>query len=175
MVVRIGMHVVVIVIPVAYRLMKCTDPDGQVIDPDPKQNQCIKYDDQIYYLQGAGVDNHCLNGNCYKVSKHTREVCMSNKPSEGKWYLRSSNTITPTPDLSNPNTLDPRHGECIRSRDHIYFQYSSTRYMVGGRNTGNFDVYIRWKTRAPWAFEIQSDYDIEGKTTTEPARPLTLS
>ena len=99
---------------------------------------------------------------------------MSNKPSEGKWYLRSSNTITPTPDLSNPNTLDPRHGECIRSRDHIYFQYSSTRYMVGGRNTGNWDVYIRWKTHA-WAFEIRSDYDIEGQTTTKPASPLDLT
>ena len=93
---------------------------------------------------------------------------MATTARESNFMVRSVKTPLRT-------TRDPRYGECVRSKDQVYFQATNLddRYLLGGWGTGDWDVRTRANGEAT-RFEIRSNIDVEGQTTTEPASPLTL-
>ena len=129
-----------------------------------KKNKCIKYGDTIY-LQGAGKDNAWLTGG---RGRGNVRVYMVDTAAEGQWQVRSA-------PIRNRSTRDPRHRQCVRSKDQIYFQAVNLddRYLSGGRNRGNWDVQTEPIAEAS-RFEIRSDTDVTGRLTTEAADPPTL-
>jgi hypothetical protein len=122
------------------------DENGQAIWEDPKRNECMRYGDLIY-LQGLGTDNHWLTG---RLGTNNQGVYMASTADESQWHLRSSA-------VRNRNDPDPRVGQCVRNKDQVYFQASALddRYLTGGRNKGNWDVYTLETNRAS-QFELQS-------------------
>ena len=130
-----------------------------------EEGKCIKYGD-IIYLQGAGQDNHWLTGG---RGRGNEGVYMADTAAEGFWIVRSAT-------IRNRSTLDPRHRQCIRTKDQVYFQASNLddRYLSGGRNKGNWDVYTKPIAEAS-RFELRSSVDTNGQTTSEAANPLSLS
>jgi len=157
--------------------------DGKTIDPktgklltkkDPKQDdECIRYGDTIY-LQGLHEDNKWLTGG---RGKGNNSVFMENlqqtSPSAGKWILRSAGT---KPKNKNRSDKDPRHGQCVRRKDHVNFQATNldNKYLTGARNNGNWDVYT-WDYTQASGFELRSSFQENGQTTSEAANPRTLS
>ena len=85
------------------------------------------------------------------------------------WILRSVA-------VTNLSTPDPRAGECVRSKDHVYFQASrgDNRYLSGGRDKGNWNVRTEPIPGAT-QFELRSGIDVHGRINTEPASPLDLT
>jgi len=143
------------------------DENGEVIF-EYKITGCIKYGDEIY-IQGASKDNHWLTGG--HGSKHKAGVYMKKTASSRyeKWIVRS------TP-ISDRFELDPRHRQCVRSMDRVYFQNRSIndRYLSAGRNKGAWNTYTVPIWEEPSQFEMRSDTDTIGRLTTKAADPPTL-
>jgi len=140
------------------------DENGEVAWDYDIINTCIKYDD-IIIIQGAGDKNLWLTGG---RNRGNYDVYMNGKWSSGRWKIRSA----PIKELLE---LDPRHGECVRGMDHVYFQvpHDINRYLSGGHYRGDWNIYTLPNTRAT-AFEMRSDIDVQGRLTTKAADPPTL-
>ena len=104
----------------------------------------MRYGDLIY-LQGLGTDNHWLTSYI-----EDNLVNMASSAQEGKWYLRSAA-------VRNRNDPDPLDKQCVRFKDQVFFQASNVddRYLTGGRNRGNWEVYTFESNQAS-QFELQS-------------------
>jgi hypothetical protein len=144
------------------------EQSGQVESRDNKWNECIKYGDTIF-MQGLGRDNDWLTGRRGKKKENVRMENINSKgiKSEHQWIVRS------TKGDGKRSYRDPRHGQCVRSKDHVMFQNKGGDYdfITGARDKGNYNVYTKNEASR---FEIRSSVQENGQTTNEPAQPRTL-
>jgi len=152
--------------------------DGKTIDPktgkllttkDPKQDdECIRYGDTIF-LQGLHLNNMWLTGGRNKGNKSVYMVDVqagTENPASGKWILRSAA-------IKKRSDKDPRHGQCVRRKDHVNFQANNldNRYLA----LAPYWNVATWETTYASQFELRSSVDQSGHITSEAANPRTLS
>jgi len=152
--------------------------DGKTIDPktgklltkkDPKQDdECIRYGDTIF-LQGLHLNNHWLTGGRSSGNNSVYMVDLQagrENPNSGKWILRSAA-------IKKRSDKDPRHGQCVRRKDHVNFQANNLddKYLT----LAPYWEVATWETTKASQFELRSSYDTSGEITSEAAKPLFLS
>jgi len=152
--------------------------DGKTIDPktgklltkkDPKQDdECIRYGDSIF-LQGLHLNSHWLTGGRGSGNKSVYMVDLQagrESAASGNWILRSAA-------IKNRSDKDPRHGQCVRRKDHVNFQANNldNRYLT----LAPYWEVATWETTYASQFELRSSVDESGRITSEAAKPLFLS
>merc|ERR1712226_868779 len=99
-------------------IIRSTGGSGLRTDVDPKDGQCIKYDDKIY-IQSNRIDNQWLSGgrNDGNNDVKTRNIYEeTNKRYHYEWIVASSKSIY------GESQADPKSGECVGLRDNVYFR-----------------------------------------------------